>query len=367
MRFLVVLSFLIANTSFASINFSLGIDPTDLNYQIFQFFQSSVGKYDIEVDNPRIKAATNQFGFTKINLSQLPYKSPILDTGTLAWSSWYYPKKDHDFTKSDPFKMSILEKYDLVAGVKNTPNSALEEEVRLEDGANIEIWEGLCDAAAIAGLSHREPVKPVSFQVDPNHDGFKRNISFTVSDLKGLLLKTYDDVSSDQFDFYGEKFTGDERGWYYPDLLPEQFHRLIEVVIGQKKMPFIYDREPGPEVWSLAAYRANYNIERIPGNPNSVLVHLWVSTAMPLEVADRNVPGNQEDTKEYNYILTGDLTNNGNTLIVKSGTWVVTPKLNSMKNHPDFVVVPKFKSVKQSSKNSKISIPMVEKILEKSY
>ncbi len=186
---------------------------------------------------------------------------------------------------------------------------------------------------------------------------------FSVFDLKGLLIKTYEAVSEDQFEFYGQKFYGNSKGWIQPDIYPEQFHRLIEVILGEQKKPFVMDRDPNEQIWSVPVYKANYKIEAIPGKPNAVKVRTWLYTAGPVDAGNKDFVGTKEVMKEYNYILYGEVEQQGTVLNVTSGSWESTQWTDSRENHPDFLFVPKSKKAKRATYNSNLDILKVDKIL----
>lgn len=332
--------------------------------------------------DPRLRKATREMGQSRLDLATLPYSSPILDTGMQAWSSWWYPKQARDFIgPKEAFKTPILEKYDKFFNIKDPAKSALAWELNAEGNRSHSSWEGLCDAWAIASIVHAEPVKPVSFEISKPVDGpkpkpgappaqpqvDKQKITMSIMDLKGLLLKTYEAVPEDQFEFYGEKFLASAEGWIHPDIFPEQFHRLIEMYIGELKKPLVMDRDPGVEVWSIPIYKANYKIEAAPGRPNAVLVRMYLYTAGPVELDNRDFVGTKEVVREYHYMLTGDLDASGRYLNVSGGEWLKTERIDSRVNHPDFIFVPKAKKVKRVSYNPNIDIKRIDQILMGSF
>lgn len=311
--------------------------------------------------NPRLRSATTRYGTTVIDLSRLPYASPILDSGRRPWTSWWYPKIDRDFTRPrDVFRAPILEKYDLYAQSLSTPRSALAFEISRETPSAT--WEGLCDAWAIASILVPEPKN--GFRVPVRRPGrlTDEDVAFSVFDIKGLVLKMYEAVEEEHFDYYGEKFTGTSNGWIYPDLFPSEFHRLIDHYLGEMQQPFLMDHDPGPEVWTVPVFKANYRIEALEGVANAVKVKLWVFTAGPAESNEKNYVGTKQVIREYTYNLYGDLDRSGRILTVTRGQWTG----DSVIGHPDYLFAPKSHSVPRKSYNQNLSPSVIDDLLSRS-
>lgn len=315
--------------------------------------------------DPKLRKATRELGQTRIDLQSLPFSSPILDSGMVAWSSWWFPKVDTDFVNSkDAFRPSILSKYDKFFNITDKNKSALNWEKEAESRLSHSSWEGLCDAWAIASIMHPEPQKPVQVEIKTQRE--TQNLLLSVFDLKGLLVKTYEAISEDQFEFYGEKFTASVNGWIHPDLFPDQFHRIVEIYLGEQKKAFVMDRDPGVEVWSVPVYKANYKLEAIPSRPNAVLVKMWLYSAGPVNGDEKDFVGTKEVIREYHYILSGDLDRTGRYLNVTRGEWLKTERTDSRVNHPDFIFIPKSKKIKRSTYNPNLDIQKVDQIIKRS-
>ena len=349
-----------------SISFALPRIPMALpaftvprNEEIYRMYESfrqadeapifvSFSHYDLP-PNPALIAATTKFGATVIDMRALPFESQVLDTGKRPWSGWWFPKQEKAFT-DEAKGLSILKKFDLYFSQTDKTSAFLKEKQFDEGSASKANWEGLCDAWAIASISEPEPQRPLTVEV--TQAGKTSEVTFEVAELKGLLMKTYEAVGQDQFDVYGEKFLGNKDSWIQPDLFPDQFHRLVETYIGQKKQPFVMDRDPGIEVWNVPVFRANYKMEANPADPKSVIVRMWLHTAGPLEIDEKNFVGSKTVIFEYNYTLNGDLTPDGK-LVVNSGRWIKKWK-DSEANHPDYIIAPKQKFILRRSYNENI-------------
>ena len=341
---------------------SLTSVPADLIYYLSKVKTlAAIEDINEAFKNPRLRAPTTEFGPTVIDMRKLPFESGVLDTGKQPWSSWWYPKIDRDFTKPiHAGQTAILEKYDIFARTKGTPKSAHAWE--LSRDKDVATWEGLCDAWAIASISDMEPVRPVTVKV-PRSNGKTEDVEFSIYDLKGLLLKLYEATDESQFLYYGEKFLGNSKGWIYPDLFADEFHRLIVSYIGKKKQPLLMDHDAGVEVWTVPIFKANYKMERIEGRNNAVKVRMWLFTSGPTEPNDKEALGTQQVVRVYDYILTGDLDWSGTTLTVRSGEWAG----GSVSSHPDYFFAPKNENVLRRSYNPNLDPDKVEQLLRQSY
>ena len=304
-------------------------------------------QYDIDLT--RFEKVTREFGATVIDLTKLPYASPVLDSGVRAWSSWWFQKSKREFDGDS--KSSILVKYDRALGLTGSPASAFTEE-RAHEKAQFAPWEGLCDAWTLASLFYPEPKRPAVVN----------GVSFSVSELKGLVLKSFEAVPDSDLNLYGEKFLGNSDAWMFPDLFPEQFHRFIEIALGRDKQAFLMDRDPGIEVWSVPVYKANFHIEANPADPSSVFVKMWLFTAGSRTWEDRETLGTDEVVFEYAYELSGDLSADHRSLTVTTGKWTKSGFVDSLANHPDYVLLPKQDHLTRASYNRFIDPEKVDQI-----
>lgn len=199
-------------------------------------------------------------------------------------------------------------------------------------------------------------------------DDNRTKITFDIKDLKGLLLKTFEAVDDKSFKYYGQKFTGQESSWIYPDIFPEQFHRFLEVQLFEKHKTFIMDTDQGTEMWNAPVFKANYVMTEVPNEPNSVFVRTWVYIADSIKTGDKSYVGTKEVIREYNYVLKG-YRNNMGELIINIGYWTTGPTgINSRRDHPDFIIVPPEPSqIVRKSWNPEINTDIVDEILSKSF
>lgn len=324
---------------------------------------------DAGFNDPALTSVTREFGPSVIKVN-LPFRSEVAISDVKPWSSWWFPKKETLLFDSGPGRFSsAFDKYDLIQKSRSkNPNrtkyrgsaAAFERKSYKADSLS---WEGLCDAWSIAAVTMPEPKKPVQFKTS---DGFE--VKFSISELKGLLLKTYEAIDEKGLKYFGQKFTGDLDGWIQPDMYPEQFHRMIEKSLFEDKQAFVMDHDAGIQVWNVPVYKANYVMEAIADQPNSILVRMWVYSAAPSNANEKDFIGTKQIVREYNYVLSGN-RNGANELVVESGYWVKTPGgVDSRRDHPDYVVwIPPGEKIGRKSWNPELDIELVDEILAKSY
>jgi hypothetical protein len=313
-----------------------------------------------------LTAYTKDYGFTTIRTESLPVRSEVALAKMKPWSSWWYPKKEDLLFSSSSPQTSTLSKYDKLRNFiakknrKQSPPSAYEYEKKNFDSQSFP-WEGLCDAWSLAAISHPEPTRGAAFLVDGEM------LEFSVGDLKALLLKTYESASDQNLKYYGQKFSGNKKSWIYPDLFPEQFHRILEVELFQNQRPFIMDHDPGIQIWNVPVYKANYQMTAHPNRPNEVLVTAWVYSAEPLlSSLNRSEIGTKEAVREYNYVLTGFRNATGD-LVINSGYWTKGASgTDSRSDHPDYIIqILDPTSIGRKSPNPEIDTALVDQLLEK--
>lgn len=318
------------------------------------------------LSDPVLYSVKTEYGLSVISMKSLPFKSSQAIANVKPWSSWWYPKKDNDlFVDYNGKRSSTLTKYDYVRQKRNDRLGAAADYEKINYNSNATPWEGLCDAWAIASISSPEPQHPVQMGAG---GFFSSSVTFSVADLKALLLKTYEAVDDVGLKYYGQKFTGGYGGWIYPDIFPEQFHRFVEIQLFKQKQAFIMDHDAGIEVWNVPVYKANYIVNQIPNEPNSVFVQMWLYSAEALQSDERNFVGTKESIRGYNYVLQG-VRNAQGDLVVNSGYWVKGPDgVDSRKDHPDYLIqIPAPEKLKRKSWNPEIDVSLVDEILSKSY
>lgn len=323
----------------------------------YDFFQELSGQslsslnLQYDIDMSKYQTVTRQFGPNVIDMTALPYNSPMLDSGRRAWSSWWFQKSRREFTEGG--QNAILAKYDRVFGLNGKPGSAWAEERSMEK-PNYATWEGLCDAWAMASLFYPEPKRPVTVGRE----------KFSINDLKGLVIKSFEAVPDTDLALYGEKFLGSADAWIFPDVFPDQFHRFVEIILGQHHKGFVMDRDPGVEVWSVPIYKANYRVEKNPAVANGVIVKMWLFGAGTYSFDRRDSSGTDEIVYQYAYELSGDLSSDQKQLTVTGGKWIRSGFVDSRSNHPDFLLLPKSDHLTRTSYNRNVDPAKIDRIVK---
>jgi hypothetical protein len=265
------------------------------------------------------------------------------------WSSYWFPHSDPSLYEpmNGSREPSPLQKYDQWAKkAKKTDTTAAATEKAAMENSESDSWAGLCNAWSKASVMEKEPANRKPVDVD--------GVKFSAFDLKALLIKTYDNTVG--FQNFGHRFNG-ARSDDFNDILPDQFHRVLQAELFEKGRPFIMDRDPGIQVWNVPVYKAEVVMARDPSNPNIMHVRTTVGTAGTRD--DTDYIGTWQVNYEYFYDLYGITAADG-SFEVRSGVWTGA----SLDNHPDFVTVIPEKTVRQSD-NAQLKTEWVDEILEK--
>lgn len=314
-----------------------------------------------ELDDPALTRVTRELGPTVIPLDRLPLRADRVNADKKVWSSYWFPHYERDlFEGSDGAGKSALEKYDRLRADKTGKPSKAAETQKAMWNSSVASWEGLCDAWSIASVLLPEPAGPAGYKLKDN----KTTVTFSVGEQKALLLKSFENISSASLTIYGQRFQGGPArtvdgqsfGWVQPDLYADQFHRFLEVMVLQRKQPFVLDHDPSEAVWSEPVDGANFEILPIPGRFDQVFVRAFIYPARQRSRETRDEAGKNEHIREYNYILGGTIDWNRN-LTVQYGIWlnkdfiakrpeyanlpelVSAVHVDSRRSHPDFVYV----------------------------
>ena len=281
---------------------------------------------------------TEKFGELKVKEGDHTGQSKITP-----WSSWWFPTKDKFmFAHTDRSKLAPLEKYDLYNERTSgqLTQAAIYEEKNIYDEREVN-WAGLCHAWAVASVLHQEPRFIIS----------RRDIDFSVADQKALLLKSYENVSG--LEIYGHRFDGGPND-VYEDVYPDQFHRLAQHYLFEKKLPFLMDYDPSFPVWTVPVYKIKFTITKT--DESSAFVRAWVEFASPF-VENPNFVGTKKSVKMYEYNLYGTWVNG--ELIVNGSEWINA----SSYDHPDFLIgYPS--NVKRGSLNKELKVEQIDEIIK---
>ncbi|KAJ3091684.1 hypothetical protein HK102_013817 [Quaeritorhiza haematococci] len=223
------------------------------------------------------------------------------------------------------------------------------------EGLCIPTWFGLCHAWAPASILEPEPKCPVTF----------RGVTFTVNDLKALIVQLYDG-SHIRTVFGGNRCNDgapavDQHGRYQSfecrDITPDFWHLVLTNSLGRFKTSFVADIDGKAEVWNHPLVSYSYLNPEEPAlsldqgarlinpalnsysfNPQAVsLKHVKLRYWFMVETQQDGAftyNGRAQEfvrTRDVEYLL--ELDAGGNII---GGEWVGDSKTN----HPDFVWLP---------------------------
>lgn len=266
------------------------------------------------------------------------------ESATKPWSSWWYPINEKSLFYNSDGGASTLEKYDFYAEkrLNEASEAALFEERNIYQPNEVG-WAGLCHAWAIASVLHPEPTATK----------YLSGVKWTVADQKALLLKSYEKAEGISDIMYGERYNGD-RSNDYDDIYPDQFHKLIQDHLVEKKKPFLMDYDPRSPVWTVPGYRVKFMVEK--RDATTAVVSAWVTFASP-HVDDHNFVGTKRVVKNYKYELKGKWSNG--VLHVNDGEWLG----DSKDDHPDYLIsFPD--TIQRGSRNQHIKTSIVDSIVK---
>lgn len=262
------------------------------------------------------------------------------------WSSWWFPTKDkYLFEHSNQDLLAPLQKYDAYSleVYGENPGAALFEKMEIYNPSEVN-WAGLCHAWAVASVLHVEPRTALT----------KKKISFSVADQKALLLKSYENVQG--LKFYGKRNNGGFED-DFNDVYPDQFHRMAQFFLFERKIPFLMDYDPRFPVWTVPVYSIKFKIAKI--NDSSALVKTWLSIASP-NVDSPNFVGTKKSVKFYEYKLYGRWE--GAQLIVSGSEWIN----DSVYDHPDYLIAYPENTTRQSL-NLNLDMKIINEIVGLNY
>ena len=235
---------------------------------------------------------------------------------THPWSSYWFPKKDPILFQPRNGQPAPLQKYDKYLG----SGQAAPYEESHWDPAGADTWDGLCDAWSAASV----------LEPEPSHGATVDGIKFSVLDLKALLIKSYEDAGSRK-KIFGQRYSREGRD-DYQDILPDQFHRVVQAELVEHGRAIVIDKDPGLEVWNTPVSGIVATLTRDRVDRHVMHVEANIQGASP-SFDDVSYVGTNDFWLQYTYDLFGNDQADG-TFKVEYGAW--TGK--SVDYHPDFVV-----------------------------
>ena len=246
--------------------------------------------------------------------------------GSVPWSgSWLPLKSDALFEKSDG-SLAPLQKYDLYMelahGLKTHAADTEKNDPEMYN-PNALGWEGRCDAWAAASVFEREPTKPVTLN----------GITFSVGDLKDLLIKTYENTSA--LKSYGHNFEASVDA-DFEQIYPDQFHKAVQHELFENHRVLVFDSDPTEQVWNTPLLAAQFQIQGDGANSHLLHVTAYITGVIALGVSptvtDPDYTGAIKVQFIYTYDLMGDRQGDG-SFKVAYGEWTGDSKAD----HPNFV------------------------------
>lgn len=243
------------------------------------------------------------------------------------------------------------------------------------DYDGVETWWGLCHAWTPAAIIEPEPMKDVTVN----------GVTFTVSDLKALLITMYDRNSAvmiggrcNEKEIERDEETGEIKQSECKDTNAGTFYVVIVNMLGIMERAFAEDRTANYQVWNQPLYKYVINEQReVPeeeamqklghegekykevfDSPNAERwVYVDMTTSYVREASSTTegplVPriGDFTGRDHYEYIL--ELDSEGN---IVGGEWLPS----YLEKHPDFLWLP----IHQRGGNPRISFAKVKELLD---
>ena len=269
--------------------------------------------------------------------------------GELPWSGYWYPKRSKELFEGVDSPLRKLDRYLANQGIQS---QTADWEARYFD-QYAAAWEGHCDAWAIASVLTKEPRKQLITEDE----------TFSISDLKALAIMYFEGYQPKVF---GRRYQGvAATDGQIQDIRPEAFHRMMKVIIGEKRQPLLIDEDPGAEVWVKPIIRVSWRVKQDPEYDHAVLIK-----AFPWMIKERGrVDDRLTDTSfdlaapAYEYRLFYDVnTKSEDGFKVIAGEWINS----SENNHPDMIFVPGESSNKlQTNKQISSNHEYIRKLLAK--
>lgn len=261
------------------------------------------------------------------------------------WSGSWLPLKSSALFESD-HGLAPLQKYDRYVDRAHgqTSHAADTEKSNPElYDPNALGWEGRCDAWAAASVLEDEPTRPVTLN----------GVTFSVSDQKSLLIKTYE--NSNALKQFGHNFEPSPDA-DFNQIYPDQFHRAVQHEVLERHQLIVFDNDSTEQVWNTPLYRAMFEIHADAHDEHVMHAVAYIWGASPF-IPDPDYVGTISVKYIYTYDLYGDRQPDG-AFRVAFGEWTGDSKIE----HPNFVSV-LTGSLDHSSNNTEINTGIVKEIL----
>jgi hypothetical protein len=244
-------------------------------------------------------------------------------------------------------------------GVDSNADGNIDECSSTDGNDGVETWFGLCHAWVPASMLEDEPKKAVT----------KNGVTFEVSDIKALLIASYDRSDSTMLggrcNDAGDKVTRDEFGRITSDACrdtnPGSLHVIMTNLLGEEGRGFAFDRTWDYQVWNqpVTGYEildqkevtetealAKLGRTDVTAYPYNKDAKRWVSVRAKVFFVVESVPMTTPTLEDiarytrsdtYEYVL--ELDADGNII---GGEWLTTTSYGSRYTAlPDFLWFPK--------------------------
>lgn len=219
----------------------------------------------------------------------------------IPWSGWWWPYTEGGLGTGVGYRGSPapLEKYEmLMSGISK--GDALQWYMERYYDPNAPYWYGLCGYWARAACYE-------DIQFFPS---VENNIVFRIGDKKGLVTLAHNNDLSVR-----------EEGRQ-----PEIFHYWLLHYIKDRKVPFMFDLDPGPEGWSYALYKYDMNTVTFPDREEVEVTIFYAD-----DYVQPDYVGTKTSFNTYTYTLFTDGAGN-----ITGGEWSGA----SVDDHPDGLTFP---------------------------
>ena len=266
-------------------------------------------------------------GPLKVLFDTLPDKGGV---AVPVWQGYWYPSSQNGTArKPNMYTLSPMEKYD--QAIEDSDEKATNWEI--EDSKQYKgiAWAGHCNGLAAASTMVKEPKHAVTYN----------GVSFTVEDIKALLIELWQKGGTTVGGRCNNKeITYDSNGRIVEDecrdLNPATFHILTTNFLGVFQKPVIVDIDPSEAVWNypIVSYEVKYKQKATLRDVTYWLfneikdTYVYNPSAVSFEYVQTEILLSTDNKKIYEYIL--ELDANGNII---GGEWY----RNSKSDHPDFM------------------------------
>lgn len=195
----------------------------------------------------------------------------------------YYPGRN----RSAAFEMSDIAAHKQVIPQQVRRGGLFGSRSVTIQGYGTPYWHGHCNGWTAAAIRHAEPKQSVT----------KNGVTFTPSDIKGLLAELY--TYSEIVDLGGEN---------YGNVHPGTLHAVLANWLGRHSHPIAMEATPGKEKWNYPIYAYAASSAKRSGG-RQVEVKLNIKYASNINREHDQAPQNSK-TKYFHYLL--DLDAEGN-------------------------------------------------------